>query len=135
VRELSDRRRNLETLVQNGLLALKTDVFRPFDETAKVSLRLDMLANTKVLGSSLEKRVLFGLGRLATEGSSGRLLGGFGGGFGLVIETKSALIMKRTMRLGALTLCKQVAQPSMCLLHRTKAQHTIKRTVTFLLVG
>jgi hypothetical protein len=93
MRELGDGRGNLETLVQDGLLTLKTDVFRPFNEAAEVSLRLNVLANTKVFGSSLEKRVLFRLGRLATKRSSSRLLGGFGG-FRLVIETKSALITK-----------------------------------------
>ena len=43
VGELSDGRGNLETLVQDDLLALKADVFRPFDETGQVGGRLDIL--------------------------------------------------------------------------------------------
>ncbi len=44
VSELRDRRRNLETLVQDGLLALEADIFRPFHEASEVSLGTDVLA-------------------------------------------------------------------------------------------
>ena len=56
--ELSDRRGNLETEVQNLLLALQADVLGPLDETAEVALRLDVLANTEVAGALLDERVL-----------------------------------------------------------------------------
>lgn len=92
VRELGDRGRNLQALVQDNLLALKADVLGPFDETGQVGLRADVLADTEVLGGGLEERILLGFRRLArSEGSRSRLLAGsrfrFGG---LVIETKSA---------------------------------------------
>lgn len=44
VRELSDSRGNLETLAEDDLLALKADVFGPFDETSQVGLGLNVLA-------------------------------------------------------------------------------------------
>ena len=44
MRELGDGGWYLETLVQNSLLPLKTDVFRPFEETGEVSLGSDVLA-------------------------------------------------------------------------------------------
>ena len=43
VRELCDSRRDLEALVEDDLLALKADIFRPFDEAGQVSLGLDVL--------------------------------------------------------------------------------------------
>ena len=48
VGELSNGRGNLETLVQDDLLALKADVFRPFDEAGQVGGRLDVLACRKM---------------------------------------------------------------------------------------
>jgi len=97
VRKLGDRRRDLEALVKDDLLALKADILGPLDETGEIGLGADVLANTEVLGGSLEERVLFGLGRLASsKGSSSRLLAGSGFGFGgLVIETKSARAILR----------------------------------------
>jgi hypothetical protein len=44
VGELGNGGGNLETLVENDLLALKANVFRPFDETGQVTLMLDVLA-------------------------------------------------------------------------------------------
>jgi hypothetical protein len=58
VGELGDGRGDLETDVQDLLLALKTDVFGPLDETRKVALGLDVLADTEVAGTLLDKRVL-----------------------------------------------------------------------------
>ncbi|KIJ97987.1 hypothetical protein K443DRAFT_681124, partial [Laccaria amethystina LaAM-08-1] len=89
VRELGNGGWDLETLVQNDLLPLEADVFGPFDETGEVSLGSDILANTKVLGVSLEQRVLLHLGGLArTKGGRSGFLLGSRFGFGLVIETK-----------------------------------------------
>lgn len=56
--ELSNGRRDLETEVQDLLLALKADIFGPFDEAGQVALGLNILANTEVAGARLEKRVL-----------------------------------------------------------------------------
>jgi hypothetical protein len=42
--ELSDRRRDLEALVENDLLALEADIFRPLDEAGKVGLGANVLA-------------------------------------------------------------------------------------------
>ena len=44
VRKLSDGGGDLETLVEDDLLALKADVFGPFDEAGKISAMLDVLA-------------------------------------------------------------------------------------------
>lgn len=88
--ELSDCWRNLQTLVEDDLLALETNVFRPFDETGQISDWSDVLADTEVLGGGLEERVLLGLGGLAsTERRSSGLLSGLGGFRGLVIETRA----------------------------------------------
>lgn len=59
VLELSDGWGNLEAEVQDLLLALQTDVLGPLDETAKVTLGLDVLANAEVAGASLDERVLW----------------------------------------------------------------------------
>ena len=42
--ELGDGRGDLEALVEDNLLALKADVFRPLDEASQVGLGLDVLA-------------------------------------------------------------------------------------------
>lgn len=42
--ELVDWRRNLQSLGENSLLPLNTNVFGPFDETAEISVRLNVLA-------------------------------------------------------------------------------------------
>ena len=60
VLELSDGRRNLQTHVQNLLLALKTDILGPLDEAGQVALGLDVLANAEVAGTLLDERVLIG---------------------------------------------------------------------------
>jgi hypothetical protein len=43
VGELGDCRRYFESLVQNDFLALKTNVFGPFDETRKIDFGTDVL--------------------------------------------------------------------------------------------
>ena len=47
VRELGDSRRDLETLVEDDLLALKTNVFRPLDESGQVGLGADVLTYSR----------------------------------------------------------------------------------------
>lgn len=70
--ELSKRRRDLETEVKDLLLSLETNVTGPLDETRKVSLGLDGLADTEVAGSLLNQGVL-GTSRLgASLGEGGR---------------------------------------------------------------
>lgn len=87
VRELSDSRRNLETLVKDDLLALKANIFGPLDETGEIGLVLDVLANAEVLRTRLEERVLDDLGGLGGTTRRGRdLLSGLLRG--LVIETR-----------------------------------------------
>lgn len=44
VLELGDSRGNLETLVEDDLLTLETDVFRPLDEASKIASGLNVLA-------------------------------------------------------------------------------------------
>jgi len=61
VLELRDRRRDLEALQQDALLALEADVLRPFDETSQVSLRLDITSNTEVASTLLEDWALLHL--------------------------------------------------------------------------
>jgi len=58
VGELRNGGRDLETDVQDLLLALKADVFGPLDETGQVALGLDVLADTEVARTLLNERVL-----------------------------------------------------------------------------
>jgi hypothetical protein len=58
VGELGDRWGDLEAEVQDLLLALKANILRPLDEAGQVALGLDILADTEVAGTLLEKRVL-----------------------------------------------------------------------------
>jgi hypothetical protein len=88
VGELSDSRRDLETLVQDDLLALKADVFGPLDKASQVGSRLDILTNAKVLRTGLEERVLRCLGALGSKRGRSGLLAGLGSFGGLVIETR-----------------------------------------------
>jgi hypothetical protein len=106
VRELGNGGGNLQTLVEDNLLALETNIFGPFDKASEVTLVLNILAwrrcsdllvtiarnmdrtNAKVFGLALEERVLclFGASLLDASGGGGGLLtGSFLGG--LVIET------------------------------------------------
>ncbi len=43
VGELVNHWWDLQSLLENGLLTLKSDVFWPSDESSKISLRLDIL--------------------------------------------------------------------------------------------
>lgn len=56
--ELGNGRGDLETEVQDLLLALKTDILGPLNEAAEVALGLDVLANAEVAGALLDERVL-----------------------------------------------------------------------------
>lgn len=56
--ELSERGRDLETELQDLLLALKTNVLGPLDHAGDIALRLNVLANTVVARASLDERVL-----------------------------------------------------------------------------
>ena len=47
VRELGDSRGDLETLVEDDLLALQTNVFRPLDESCQVGLGADVLTYSR----------------------------------------------------------------------------------------
>lgn len=58
VGELGDRWGDLEAEVQDLLLALKANILGPLDEAGQVALGLDILADTEVAGTLLEKRVL-----------------------------------------------------------------------------
>merc|ERR1712115_186949 len=80
--ELGNRRRDLQTHVEDLALALQADVLRPSHHARKVALGLDVLADTEVLRAALEQRVLrllasdAGLG--ARVGRRGDLLASFG---------------------------------------------------------
>jgi hypothetical protein len=65
--ELVDAWGNLESLLENGALALKLDVLWPSNESSQIALWLNILANAKVLASLLEERV--GGGLLLAHGS------------------------------------------------------------------
>jgi len=69
--ELVQRRWDLETLEQDALLSLKADVTRPAHVTGKVTLRLDVAADGKILWLRSKQRVLDSLG--LSLGAKGRL--------------------------------------------------------------
>jgi len=58
VSELIDGGRHLQSLHQDSLLPLDSDVPWPFDETGEVSLWLNVTSESEVLGSFLEERSL-----------------------------------------------------------------------------
>lgn len=72
VAELSNRWWDLQTLVKDDLLTLKTDVFGPFDKSGQVTSRLNVLTDPEVLGATFKKRVL---GALAVASRLGRRSG------------------------------------------------------------
>jgi len=79
VGELVDHWWDFQSLLENGLLSLKSNVFGPSDESSKVSLRLDILTDSEVLRSLFEERVLlFNLLLLLDEGGSGCHSSGLG---------------------------------------------------------
>jgi hypothetical protein len=85
VGELVESWGNLQTLVKDLLLTLKLDVMRPLDKARDVALGLDVLTNTKVLGSLFNQWVggslagLLTLQRIRCRGNllSGRFLVGW----------------------------------------------------------
>jgi hypothetical protein len=58
VLELGNRRWDLQTEIEDLLLALETDVCGPSDHAAEVALGLDVLTDAIVLGALLDERVL-----------------------------------------------------------------------------
>lgn len=58
VLELGDGRGDLQTHVEDLLLALKADICRPAHHAREVALGLDVLADAIVSGALLEERVL-----------------------------------------------------------------------------
>lgn len=58
VLELSDRRRDLQTEVEDLLAALEKNILRPFHHARKVSSRLDVLTDTEVAWTLLNERIL-----------------------------------------------------------------------------
>jgi len=79
VGELVDHRWDLQSLLKNSLLSLKSNVFGPSDESSKVSFRLDILTDSEVLRSLFEERVLlFNLLLLLDERGSGCHSSGLG---------------------------------------------------------
>jgi hypothetical protein len=96
--ELVDGRGNLETLVQDLLLTLKTNILGPLDEARKITLGLDILTNAKVAATLLNERVGRSLGGGLTLG---RVWGGsnlLASGLlcrGLVIEEKKPILVTR----------------------------------------
>ena len=46
--ELVDGGGNLESLEENSLLALNSDIFWPLDESSEISLGLDVTSNSKI---------------------------------------------------------------------------------------
>jgi hypothetical protein len=58
VLELSDRRWDLQSEVEDLLLALETDILGPLHHTREVSSRLDVLTDAIVAATLLDKRVL-----------------------------------------------------------------------------
>jgi len=53
-----ESRRNLESLEENSLLTLDSDILRPFDESSQISLRLDVPSDSKVSGILFEQWTL-----------------------------------------------------------------------------
>lgn len=74
--KLVDRRWDLKSLGENGALSLNANVLGPFDESAEITIWLDILADAKVAGSLLKERVclLFWLNFLDSQRSRGHLL-------------------------------------------------------------
>lgn len=73
VLELSERRRDLEALVEDLLLTLQLDIFRPFHESREVLLGLDVLSDSKVSCPLLDQRILWCLFRCGLRAGEGRL--------------------------------------------------------------
>lgn len=58
VLELGDRRGDLQAHVEDLLLALEAHILGPLDHAGDIALGLDVLADTEVAGTLLDKRVL-----------------------------------------------------------------------------
>ncbi len=73
VLKLRDRRWDLQSEVEDLLLALETDILGPLHHTRKVSSWLDVLSDSKVTGLLLDKRVLWSLLGSCTSLWTGRM--------------------------------------------------------------
>tara|TARA_B100000787_G_C16007996_1_gene213035 strand:+ start:197 stop:526 length:330 start_codon:yes stop_codon:yes gene_type:complete len=60
---------DLESLHEDSLLSLDSDVFGPFDESGEISLGLDVASNSEVSGALLEEGVLLGSGTTGLDDS------------------------------------------------------------------
>ena len=56
--ELVEGRRHLQSLEQDSLLTLNTNIFWPPDEAGQVSLGLDVASNSEVFGVLFEERAV-----------------------------------------------------------------------------
>ena len=96
VRELSNRRWDLETHVQDLALALQADVLGPLHHAREVALGLDVLANAIVAWAALDERVLLGI---STRGSDGVQIGTY---LGLLLASCTSLASWERRRSGLL---------------------------------
>jgi hypothetical protein len=71
VLELGNRRGDLQTEVEDLLLALEADVCGPSDHATEVALGLDVLTDAIVLGALLDERVLAMLERATARQMDG----------------------------------------------------------------
>jgi len=98
VGELVKSRRDLKTLVDDLLLTLKLDILRPLDETRDITLGLNILTDTKVLGGLFKQRVGSSLGGLLSLDRIGRrsdlLTSGLLGGWRLSWSDKGSIRFK-----------------------------------------
>ena len=77
VLELGNRRWDLETEVQDLLLALETNILGPLHHTGEVATGLDILSDTIVAGALLNERVLSSLASMMDEERIERTFGAF----------------------------------------------------------
>lgn len=69
VSELGNAWGDLESLHEDSLLSLDSDVLGPFDESGEISLGLDVASNSEVSGALLEEGVLLGSGTTGLDDS------------------------------------------------------------------
>lgn len=99
--ELGNRRRHLQALVQEALLALEADVLGPAHETGQIALRLDVTTDAKVARPALKE--VSGDHRLGlSRGLSGSLSGGLGRGLlGVLAGLEEGTSVKSATKGGA----------------------------------
>lgn len=109
VLELGDRRGDLETHVQDLLLALKTDILGPLDHAGQVATGLDVLADAEVAGLTLDKRVLRSLSAIygTARAIMGRMCTDLGSLLGASLSLRERGGSHLLTGLGRLSLRKQ----------------------------